>query len=128
MLQSACRRAAIVAEALARSLVTSVDLHIQERGADAWIFLETMSSTRKRPLVSSGSQVPGKKRKTDSAMQKFYAVRIGMRPGVYRTWEECQAQTAGFKGASCRSIPRGEGERRGGPWDSFAECDIKPRH
>jgi hypothetical protein len=111
MLQSACRRAAIAVEALARSRITSVDLHVQGRVDYAWIFLETMSSTRKRPLVSSGSQVPGKKRKTDPAMQKFYAVRIGMRPGVYRTWEECQAQTAGFKGASCRSIPRERRER-----------------
>lgn len=68
--------------------------------------LSAMSSnTRKRPLVSSSAQAPGfKKRKTDPSVPKFYAVRIGMRPGVYRTWDECQAQTAGFKGASYKSF------------------------
>lgn len=116
MLQAACRRATITfaetpPRALGATLVYSGYTSIGARGANcAGItlppLLVTMSSnTKKRPLVSSSSQVPGaKKRKTDPAMQKFYAVRIGMRPGVYRTWDECQAQTAGFKGASYKSF------------------------
>lgn len=42
-----------------------------------------------------------KKRKLDPAAQKYYAVKAGKQPGVYLTWAECQAQTAGFKGAVC---------------------------
>jgi ribonuclease HI len=30
---------------------------------------------------------------------KYYAVRIGRSPGIYRTWAECEAQVAGFPGA-----------------------------
>ncbi|KAJ1862912.1 hypothetical protein LPJ78_004390 [Coemansia sp. RSA 989] len=29
----------------------------------------------------------------------FYAVRVGRRPGIYRTWDECKAATQGFPGA-----------------------------
>jgi ribonuclease HI len=29
----------------------------------------------------------------------FYAVQVGRRPGIYRTWTECKAQTDGFPGA-----------------------------
>lgn len=35
-------------------------------------------------------------------VQKYYAVRAGVRPGIYLTWHECQAQIAGFKGAQCK--------------------------
>ena len=31
--------------------------------------------------------------------ERFYAVRRGYKPGIYKTWAECQQQTAGFKGA-----------------------------
>ncbi|KAK7921109.1 RNase H domain protein [Apiospora marii] len=40
-----------------------------------------------------------KKRKADAPTEKFYAVRCGKSPGVYGTWAECQAQTAGYAGA-----------------------------
>ncbi|KAH7040500.1 uncharacterized protein B0I36DRAFT_344235 [Microdochium trichocladiopsis] len=46
----------------------------------------------------------GKKRKLDPSAQKYYAVKAGKQPGVYLTWAECQAQTAGFKGAVCREF------------------------
>ncbi|SPO03421.1 related to ribonuclease H1 [Cephalotrichum gorgonifer] len=64
------------------------------------------SAGKKRPLVSSSSSgsTPQKKRRTDPNMQKYYAVRTGMRPGVYLTWDECQSQTTGFKGASYKSF------------------------
>ncbi|KAF0294368.1 Ribonuclease H1 [Amphibalanus amphitrite] len=34
----------------------------------------------------------------------FYAVRRGFQPGVYLTWEECQAQVNGFKGAQFKKF------------------------
>lgn len=35
---------------------------------------------------------------------KFYAVRIGRVPGVYRTWEQAKQQTEGFSGADFKSF------------------------
>ncbi|ROT40306.1 putative ribonuclease H [Sodiomyces alkalinus F11] len=62
-----------------------------------------MPDARKR---SGGSDAPGsKKRKTDKDLQKYYAVRTGLRPGVYLTWLECQKQTTGFPGATCKTQP-----------------------
>lgn len=36
--------------------------------------------------------------------QKFYAVRKGYKPGIYKTWTECQAQVNGFSGAEYKSF------------------------
>lgn len=36
--------------------------------------------------------------------KKYYAVRVGRKPGVYETWAECQAQTKGFSGAEFKSF------------------------
>ncbi|WP_055078819.1 ribonuclease H1 domain-containing protein [Lagierella massiliensis] len=33
------------------------------------------------------------------AGNNFYAVKVGRNPGVYRTWDECKRETAGFSGA-----------------------------
>ena len=54
------------------------------------------------PASSSDAQQGSKKRKTKADTMKFYAVRVGKRPGVYLTWKECQDHTAGFKGAVCK--------------------------
>jgi len=35
---------------------------------------------------------------------KFYAVKFGRTPGVYKTWKECEEQTKGFKGAIFKSF------------------------
>jgi ribonuclease HI len=35
--------------------------------------------------------------------QKFYVVWIGFQPGVYVTWEECEANVIGFPGAKFKS-------------------------
>lgn len=43
--------------------------------------------------------------------QKFYAVKKGKKPGVYRTWDECKAQVDGFSGASYKSFPTMEAAR-----------------
>jgi ribonuclease HI len=37
-------------------------------------------------------------------MGKYYAVKIGRVPGIYRTWPECQKQTHGFSGAAFKSF------------------------
>lgn len=34
----------------------------------------------------------------------YYAVKNGMVPGIYQTWEECQAQTTGFRGAEYKKF------------------------
>lgn len=35
---------------------------------------------------------------------KFYAVRVGKSPGVYKSWDECELQVKGFKGAKYKSF------------------------
>ena len=35
---------------------------------------------------------------------KYYAVRIGRKPGVYKTWDECRAQTDRYSGARFKSF------------------------
>lgn len=37
-------------------------------------------------------------------MSKFYAVRVGRIPGIYRTWVECKKQVNGFSGAIFKSF------------------------
>lgn len=36
---------------------------------------------------------------------KFYAVKTGRVPGIYKTWAECQKQTVGYSGAIFKSFP-----------------------
>lgn len=33
------------------------------------------------------------------AKKKFYAVKVGKIPGIYSTWNECEAQVKGVSGA-----------------------------
>ncbi|MDO5558405.1 MAG: ribonuclease H family protein [Oscillospiraceae bacterium] len=35
---------------------------------------------------------------------KYYAVKVGVKTGIYDTWEECQKQTKGFSGAVFKSF------------------------
>ncbi len=39
------------------------------------------------------------------AKVKYYAVKVGMTPGVYLTWEECKSQVTGYPGALYKSFP-----------------------
>jgi len=39
---------------------------------------------------------------------KYYVVWLGKKPGVYRTWKECQEQVKGFEGARYMSFPNEE--------------------
>ncbi|KAM0251329.1 hypothetical protein ACHAQJ_008224 [Trichoderma viride] len=65
---------------------------------------ETMGSNNKRQASTSAAAPSlSKKRKVDN-VQKYYAVQAGFVPGVYLTYSECQAQTAGFKGAVFKSF------------------------
>lgn len=43
---------------------------------------------------------------------KFYAVAVGRKTGVFRTWEETQAQTSGFSGAKFQSFPSEHGAKQ----------------
>ena len=38
------------------------------------------------------------------AKNNFYAVLAGRKPGIYRTWAECQRQVIGFKGAKFKGF------------------------
>lgn len=39
------------------------------------------------------------------AKVKFYAVKVGRTPGIYKTWADCQKQTSGFPSAVFKSFP-----------------------
>ena len=38
------------------------------------------------------------------AKKKFYAVKVGKIPGIYSTWNECEAQVKGVSGAKYKSF------------------------
>ena len=69
----------------------------------AWAFRSRtylVMATSVTPKASSATS--GLKRKRESSA-KFYAVRLGHKPGIYHTWPDCLAQVKGFKGATCES-------------------------
>lgn len=37
--------------------------------------------------------------------KNVYAVRIGLKTGIFQTWEECEKQIKGFKGAEFKGFP-----------------------
>lgn len=37
-------------------------------------------------------------------MANYYAVKEGITPGIYKTWDECQAQVKGYKGATYKKF------------------------
>ena len=75
----------------------------QRSTSKSTLFL-TMENTS--PLESTSAPESavshGNKRKRGSDI-KFYAVRIGYKPGVYSTWADCLEQVKGFKKAICTS-------------------------
>ncbi len=38
------------------------------------------------------------------AKKKYYAVKIGIKPGIYETWAECELQIKGVSGAKYKSF------------------------
>lgn len=41
-----------------------------------------------------------------SKKKKYYAVKIGRKPGIYLTWRACKAEVDGFSGARYKSFLR----------------------
>ena len=39
-------------------------------------------------------------------MSKYYAVKVGLKPGIYQTWSECSKQVTGFPGAVHKSFSK----------------------
>ncbi|MBR6849825.1 MAG: RNase H1/viroplasmin domain-containing protein, partial [Lachnospiraceae bacterium] len=35
---------------------------------------------------------------------KYYAVKVGLAPGIYQSWAECEAQVKGYPGALFKSF------------------------
>ena len=58
---------------------------------------------------------------------KYYAVRKGLTPGVYTTWDECQAMVKGYPGAEFKSFPTKEEAEAfvGGTSTNKKETDAK---
>lgn len=56
-------------------------------------------------IVEIQSKISGKKTTKPAAKgSKFYAVKAGVKPGVYTTWAECQKNVMGFKNAEYKSF------------------------
>ena len=67
---------------------------------------QSNTSKRRTPLprkLRSSLVAEMPKRKVGEGVQKYYAVRFGKTPGVYRSWSDCQEQITGFRGAICMS-------------------------
>ncbi|KAH8882994.1 hypothetical protein GQ53DRAFT_847147 [Thozetella sp. PMI_491] len=57
-----------------------------------------------RPTKTAAPASGSKKRRMPGE-QRFYAVRTGVKPGVYTNWADCQRQISGYKGAVFKSFP-----------------------
>ena len=59
---------------------------------------------------------------------KFYAVKKGRATGIFHTWEECKAQTAGYPGAIYKSFPTAAHAAEYMGWTANSEpeeeCDL----
>lgn len=55
---------------------------------------------------------------------KYYVVFKGVKPGVYKTWEECESQVKGFKGAKHQSYNNMRDALVA--FDDFLKSDKKP--
>lgn len=53
-------------------------------------------------IKSGGTLASASAKRKRAAEPKFYAVRIGFKPGIYHTWEDCLKQVTGYKKAKCR--------------------------
>ncbi|MBQ2113959.1 MAG: viroplasmin family protein, partial [Selenomonadales bacterium] len=59
------------------------------------------------------------------ATKKYYAVQAGRVPGIYMTWNDCQKQVVGYKGAKFKSFPTQEAAQAyrtvNGPFQTVSE-------
>ncbi|KAJ5216910.1 Ribosomal protein L9/RNase H1 N-terminal [Penicillium chermesinum] len=62
------------------------------------------TSSRSKPSASPSA---GTKRKREDG-DKFYAVKVGHKPGIYNNWPDCLAQITGFKKAIFQKFPSRE--------------------
>ena len=60
--------------------------------------------------------------------QKYYVVWAGVKPGIYESWKECEAQIRGFPGARYKAFPNMEqaAEAFQGNPDDYRGKDIRP--
>lgn len=56
---------------------------------------------------------------------KFYAVKKGRNTGIFHSWEECKAQTAGFAGAIYKSFPTAQEAAEYLGWTGQAPAEKK---
>ena len=59
-------------------------------------------------------------------MPKYYAVIHGLKPGIYKSWDECKKQVLGFPGAKYKSFPS---QKQAEEWMGGGECGTptKPK-
>lgn len=58
-------------------------------------------------------------------MGKFYAVKVGLKTGIFETWDECQKLVTGFKGAKYKSFKtKEEAEAYLNEGDIFTKTEI----
>ena len=96
------------------------------KSVERWAFRtldEGLVKTERRPpsrlpLKESGTTstvVPESERQEELGefrSNRYYAVRVGVKPGIYSTWGECEPMVRGFKGAVHKSFrTRSEAER-----------------
>ncbi len=59
--------------------------------------------------------------------RKYYAVRRGRTPGIYRTWDSCEKQVEGFSGCEFKSFKTKEGAHQymmaGSPHQNLEDTD-----
>lgn len=61
-------------------------------------------------------------------MSKYYAVRVGRQPGIYRNWPDCEKNVKGFSGAIFKSFASREDAERfiAGDNISFSNSHVIP--
>jgi ribonuclease HI len=65
----------------------------QRQGVSSHPFLQKCSSIANFEIIQWQPAMSGKRR------ANYYAVRVGHQPGLYRSWEECEASVKGYSGA-----------------------------
>ena len=64
----------------------------------------TLTPPPQAPTTTAAATAGIKRKRTDKAAPKFYAVRIGFEPGIYHSWAECLEQVRGFPKAAFKSF------------------------
>ncbi|KAI5300559.1 hypothetical protein KEM55_006606 [Ascosphaera atra] len=78
--------------------------HQQHPGAGDIPEVIDIPSVAGRKRSASPVEAPVKKQAHASPVTKYYAVRVGRKPGIYYSWSDCRPQVAGHKGARYKSF------------------------